>query len=135
MIKRFISGLLILIVLVGTVGINYDAHYCGGKFIKSQISFLPSKLSCGMKIDSKKNCDDSESFSRVCCSNEHLSFELDEDFNVDQAVTTAFISCFTIPTSLIEKYEFVNDITYSFLGYSPPPLERDIIIFNQSFLI
>jgi hypothetical protein len=122
-------------VLVGTVGINYDAHYCDGEFIKSQLSFLPSELSCGMKMENKKNCDDSESFSRVCCSNEHLSFELDEDFNVDQVVTTAFISYFTIPTSLIEEYEFVNDITYSFLGYSPPPFERDIIIFNQSFLI
>lgn len=135
MIRRIISGLLVLIVFVGTVGINYDAHYCGGEFIKSQLSFLPSELSCGMKIDSKKNCDDSESFSRVCCSNEHLSFELEEDFNVDQVAANSFISSFTFLTSVITEYEFVDETTYSFLGYSPPPLERDIVIFNQSFVI
>lgn len=135
MIRRLISGVLVLVVLVCTVGVNYDAHYCGGEFVKSQLSFLPSTLSCGMKIDTKKKCDDTESFSRVCCSNEHVSFELGDDYRVDQVHAPAFVSNFTIPQSAIKEYEFVIERTYSFLGYSPPPLEKNLVIINQSFLI
>ena len=135
MFKRIISGLLILIVLVGTVGVSYDSHYCGGRFVKSQISIIPSTLSCGMQKEADKNCDGQETFSRVCCSNEHMAFELNEDYSVDQAQAPTFISNFSIPVSIIEEYEFIDETEYSFLGYSPPPLERDIVVFYQSFLI
>jgi hypothetical protein len=135
MLKRIISGLLVLIVLTGTVGVNYDSHYCGGEFVKSQISILPSTLSCGMKMEIGKKCNDRESFSRVCCSNDHISFELNEDYNVDQVLAPAFISNFSIPVSVIEEYNFIDEIGYSFLGYSPPPIDRDIVVFYQSFLI
>ena len=136
MIKRIIAGLLILIVLVGTVGVNYDSHYCGGEFIKSKISFVPSTLSCGMKVESKKICDNhQESISKICCENDHLSFELDNDFVKHIAQPLVFIDNVNLPVAILEEYAYVEETKYEFLGYSPPPVHRDIIVLHESFLI
>lgn len=136
MIKRIIAGLLILIVLVGTVGVNYDSHYCNGKLIKSKISFVPSTLSCGMKMVAKKTCENNqESISKVCCENEHLSFELDNDFVKYIAQATVFIDNIKFPIAILEDHIFIDEKEYEFIGYSPPPINRDIIILHESFLI
>lgn len=135
MLKRIISGLLMLMVLVGTVGVSYDSHYCGGNFVKSQFSFVPKTLSCGMKKEAEKNSDGKESLTRKCCSNEHTSFELSDNLDVYQIFTPSFYSEFLIPVSILEGYDFISESDYSFFGYSPPPEDRDLILFHQSFLI
>lgn len=136
MIKRIIAGLLILIVLVGTVGVSYDSHYCGGKFIKSQISFVPSTLSCGMKMEAKIACDNHPvSISKVCCENERLSFEMNNDYVKYIAQPLVFIDNVKLPIAILEEYSYIEETKYEFLGYSPPPINRDIIILHESFLI
>lgn len=135
MLKRIISGLLILIVLFGTVGVSYDAHYCGGNFIKSQFSFVPKTLSCGMKKEVGKNCGENELLTRKCCSNEHTSFDLSDNLDVYHAYTPTFFNEFLIPVTALEEYGFIIKSDYTFYGYSPPPVGRDLIVLHQSFLI
>lgn len=136
MVKRLVSIFMILMVLGGSLGLNYNAHFCGGKLIKSEYSIYPSeKLSCGMKH--QKSDDGSTQFRKWCCENEHLHFQLDED------IVHANVFCdfdlahdFIIPSPVYENVNGDLKLEYDFIGYSPPPaLEQEIYLVNQSFLI
>ncbi|MDX2359469.1 MAG: hypothetical protein QNK23_01595 [Crocinitomicaceae bacterium] len=134
MFRKIIASFLILVVLVGTVGVSYDSHFCGGELIKSQFSFLPHQLSCGMLEQTSNDCDE-DAFSRVCCSNEHTSFQMDDDFVQYDAPVLAFVIDFKFPEIVFEVDFFELTTKYEFIGYSPPPTDEDIIILNQTFLI
>jgi len=136
MVRRVLSGLLILVVLVGTVGVNYDAHYCGGEFVKSEISILPQTLSCGMKHERIENGnDETPSFKRLCCSSERSNFQLDDDYVKYESQAIALIGDFSFPEAVFTVEAFIEETKYEFLGYSPPPVYEDIVILYQSFLI
>ena len=136
MLRRIISSFLILIVLIGTVGVSYDSHFCGGRFIKSKISFIPTTLSCGMKIvKQNKSEQNRDSFSRVCCSNEHSSFELGDNFIEGQSGQLLFVNNLEIPEGIFEEFTELKGTRYEFLGYSPPPQRENKLTLHQTFLI
>ena len=52
--KRILSILLAILMLTTNMSITFATHYCGGKAVKSSISFGHDELSCGMaKMDEK----------------------------------------------------------------------------------
>jgi hypothetical protein len=137
MIRRVISGLLTLAVLIGTVGVSYDSHFCGGELIKSQLSIIPHSLSCGMKMqacidDDNKN---TSSISTICCSNDHMSIELCDDYVEYHAQQLTFINDFSYPDLITHFSPTSLTVEYEFLGYTPPPAYDDVIILHQTFLI
>jgi len=133
MLKKMTSGFLILIVLVGTVGLKFDSHFCGGELMESKISFFPQNLSCGMK--SKVINTDQETFSEVCCTNEHDSFQLDDDFVKHLVHYAVFINNAVIPEKVVETVFIQSPAKREFIGYSPPLIEANKIVLHQSFLI
>jgi hypothetical protein len=136
MLKRIISGILVIIVLVGAIGVSYDSHYCSGRLIKSELSLFPSNLTCGMKVEKTLGNDsDGDAISRVCCSNEHIDIDLGDDLVKYQLASLIIINNFTIPEAIINNYAFSQELEYVFLGYTPPPDQHDLIVLNQSFLI
>lgn len=136
--KRFFAIALLIFFLAGIVGIRYDAHYCGGELITSSLSIVPKELSCGMMNMDKgpENSEKEPIYKKHCCDNEHLSFEIDNDFNDYQPHEFNANGVASIPPSLLELAIIeVSEVDYNFIGYSPPPIERDIIVLNQTFLI
>ena len=139
MVKVFTSLFLIFIVLIGTIGVNYDSHYCGGVLVDQQLSIIPSDLSCGMS-ESGTNVLNSPykpipDFSQICCENEHLGFQISDDYNDYQAATFQFISNSSFPELELDYASFPQEKEYSFIGYSPPPRFENLLLVKESFLI
>lgn len=133
--KKVFASILMAFFLVGVIGLKYDAHYCGGELVSESLSLVPKNLTCGMKgMDDES--DKGLSFNKHCCDNQHLSFQIDDDYNDYQAQDFGTnVIAFIPPTSLILSLVEFSDVDYNFIGYSPPPLEQDIVVLNQTFLI
>lgn len=122
--------------LVGIVGVNYDAHYCGGKRIAESFSFVPQDLSCGMTMGKHLNHNEQPSFTRICCENEHIGFQIDDDYNhFELQGFTPQIVAVAPPTVVKAVIDNIDEVRYECIGYSPPPLEIDLNILYQTFLI
>ena len=138
MVKVITSIFLIVIVLLGTIGVNYDTHYCGGILVDQQLSFIPSDLSCGMSANGVQinSSDESSSyFSEVCCANHHLGFQITDEYNDYQASSFQFISNSSFPEIVLDYTSFSKERDYNFIGYSPPPPFENILLKKESFLI
>lgn len=137
MFKSIFSISLIFVFLVGITGINLDTHYCCGEVIKSEFSIYPKTLSCGMSMDKAPvRNDNEESFSTLCCENEHLSFQVDNDYLKYNKHAQYIPQMDIVPVDIELATEFTcNQPKYEEMGYSPPPIDRDIVVLVQSFLI
>lgn len=138
MLKFVFSISLIAFFLAGIVGVNYDTHFCCGELIKSELSITPETLSCGMGMNKalSKKYSDEETISALCCENHRLTFEIDNDFS-KYSKHIQFLPQMDIVPMDVERVttQMCNQPKYEDLGYSPPPLDRDIILLVQSFLI
>ncbi|XOV67556.1 MAG: hypothetical protein ACFHU9_18230 [Fluviicola sp.] len=133
--KRITASILALFFLVGVIGLNYDAHYCGGKLVSESVSFIPTDLSCGMTGMDNEDTD-KDKFERHCCDNHHLSFQIDDDYNDHQAHTVQLLTNEVLPSLELKIQSFfLSSDKFEFIGYSPPPYYKDFIVLNQSFLI
>jgi hypothetical protein len=89
-----------------------------------------------MKGMDQDRSDDDLSFGKHCCDNKHLSFQIDDDYNDYQVQDFSTNVVAVIPPAALELCIVeCSNVDYNFIGYSPPPIERDIIVLNQTFLI
>jgi len=141
--KKGFSILFSFILLVSHIYLTTGTHYCGGKAVESKILFGETHLGCG-SMEMEEPCDVSEktdykgvSFEKVpCCENKYHIFQTTDEFVKDVAskslhvdFTVAFIYT-TLNPDLFPKstHQFYTD-------YIPPPLEKDIQVLFQTFLI
>ncbi|CAN0106928.1 unnamed protein product, partial [Chrysoparadoxa australica] len=137
-LRKIISISLLLIFLTSHLGLAVGTHYCGGISMQTDLMIGHKHLDCGME-DMQKECNQKENeprFEKVpCCENEYTSLDLTEDFNpainavnVDFAI--AFISTYyqinPLAATIANRYQVKN---------YPPPVERDVQILFQTFLI
>lgn len=118
-----------------SMGFTLSSHYCGGKKVKSALSFGESNISCGMQPD--KGCDNhKKQFKKKCCENHYLNIEVEEDYtpqSVDYNFDINFTSVFLLIVS-----KFVTPILsdeYNYNLHAPPLIVRNIPVLIQSFLI
>lgn len=126
-----------------------DVHFCQGKFKRANI-FGKAKTcaevsacatKCGKKMSS---CSANSSCSadgehKGCCENE--AFLLDFDYDAAETLAPALTDIsIKFITAFINTY--VNDavLPYSlhhlnYLNYHPPPLDKDIPVLFQTFLL
>lgn len=114
----------------------YAKHYCGGFEMLSKVTLGEEHLSCGMKMNSF-SCGDEKQEGHGCCSNQYLKVLTDDhfakvtfDFNFPNQWVPAFVTLFVF--SELTLPQAPNSV---FNEYLPPPLERDIQILYETFLI
>lgn len=138
--KKFFAILLASLILFMNVGLTVSNHYCGGKLAESSMTFGKGDVGCGME-SKKTSCENPSHENSIkkkgCCENEFLAFQIDDDYN-QTAVETLnvdfkFIAVFI--TSYINFYSFNNTKKPEYLAYSPPLLDHDVQVMNQTFLI
>lgn len=118
-------------------------HFCGGEAVETKIILGAEHLGCDMPgmeepcDESKKATNKEGSFDKVpCCENEFQTFQSTNEFVKDAAQTT-----FNVEFSVAFIYTKLNlDLfpksTHQFYTeYIPPPLEKDILVLFQTFLI
>ncbi len=143
MMKQIFSILLSLILLVGNSYLTIGIHFCGGEAVESKIILGETHLGCGM-MDREESCKDSEnsnkhktSFEKTpCCENQYQTIQPTEDFIQDAtkiASNVEFAVAFIYTTLNLDLFPKSSHPVYT--EYISPPLEKDIPVLFQTFLI
>ncbi|MDF1573348.1 MAG: hypothetical protein P1P82_17195 [Bacteroidales bacterium] len=141
--RKSFSILLSVILLAGQMSVAIGTHFCGGEAVESKIIWGETHLGCGM-MDMEEPCDDAEKsntnelhFDKIpCCENEYHTVQATNEFVKDAAQTTfnvEFAVAFIYTTLNLDLFPESTHQFYS--DYSPPPLEKDISVLFQTFLI
>ncbi len=137
---KAISILLSLLMLASSSGISYAQHFCGGMEMMSEISLGEKHLSCGMVMDvTDTDCSDKNPIpdSHDCCKNHITKIQTDDNFakasfelNLNKIFVAPFVSVF-----ILQELEKISTQKTLFAEYNPPPLEQDLNILYEVFLI
>jgi hypothetical protein len=123
-------------MITGT-GFSMNIHYCGGEM--QDIAFWSNEVTCEMMAAAKKAnpCPMHAVVASDCCENKDIEVKAEDPesyltstihISLDwTAVTTSSITYSVDLPHLSEKFVYNT--------YRPPPIERDIPVLVQSFLI
>lgn len=137
--KKIISIFLSILMLLSTSGMAYAQHFCSGMEIMSKITLGEKQLSCSMDDAVEDSCDYSSNSHEEsdCCEDNITKILIDENFakassdlELDKTFVAAFISVFVLNEVEISSVE-----NSTFSNYFPPPLEQDLTILYETFLI
>ena len=136
LVKAIISIVLSSLILLSSSGLAYAKHYCGSFEMLAKVTLGEESLSCGMTMQVDA-CGDEKEESHSCCSNKYLKVNTDDHFN-----KVAFEYDFQgewifIPVETLEFQDvsFIPEKVIVHNYYRPPPLERDLQILYETFLI
>ncbi len=132
------------IVLVSSIGLTTDRHFCGGQ-IKSYSLFGKAKtcyelvnketqLSC---VNSEINRYDGLAITKTpCCESKTKRFQIDADTSLS---TTDFsptqVQSFIVAFATVFNMSSLPRICVDYLNYKPPLIFRDVLVLIQSFLL
>lgn len=133
--KNATSILLAVLLLMSTSGVTYGQHYCGGEVVADALMLGEKHLSCMGNALPLESGDSME--KPGCCENKYHQVETEEDYSgssfameLNKTFVAAFVSVFVLQASVAYTAEINR-----FSEYLPPPLEKDIPILYQTFLI
>ncbi|MEA4976880.1 MAG: hypothetical protein VB046_14190 [Paludibacter sp.] len=141
--KQFFSILLSLILLANHINLTMGTHFCSGVAVETKIILGETHLGCGM-MEMEEACKDSEHTNNnqvhintiPCCQNEFQTIQSTDDF-VKDATQTAFNIDFTVAFLCNAlNPDLLPKTTRQFKSeYYSPPLDKDIQVLFQTFLI
>ena len=138
--KKTISIFLSILLLASSSGIAYAQHFCGGMEMMAEVTLGEKNLSCGMDLHAPySECGDEENISEPhdCCKNEITKIQTDDNFakaSFDLKLNKIFVSTF-VSVFVMQEVEIASAQKIFFADYSPPPLEQDLNILYETFLI
>ncbi len=127
-------------MLVSSSGIAYAQHFCGGMEMMAELSLGEKDLSCGMDMNvPDSNCDDETATPEAhdCCKNHITKIHTDDNFakaSFDLKLNKAFVATF-VSVFVLQEVEITSSEKTFFADYNPPPLEQDLNILFDTFLI
>lgn len=136
---QIFSVAMALLVLVSTLSVSIEKHYCGEHLV--DVAIFAEVDKCGMEADGMDmNTSDEENMlmAKSCCKDvvdlyegqDELSIEKTKELSNSQKV---FVLAFTAVFGGLDSFEFQNPAPFE--HYSPPPVDKDIQVLNQVFLI
>lgn len=140
--KQGFSILLSFILLASHMYLTIGTHFCGGEAVETKIMLGETHLGRGM-MDIEESCDDSNpaknetNFNKTpCCANEYQNIHSTSEFVKDTSqivFNVEFAVAFIYNTLNLDLFSKSTHQVYS--KYISPPLEEDIQILFQTFLI
>ncbi len=118
---------LALLLLISTVGITVDKHYCGGHFVGTW--FYAADDACGMDMPADSDC----------CHDDITIYNIENEFHVVSNTISPklqLIDCISFPTK--EQQKTIEDLlitSFAWQADTSPPTTPKIYIKVQSFLI
>lgn len=130
-------------LLASHMNLAIGTHFCGGEAIETKIMLGDAQLGCGMP-DMEEPCDDSEKsntnevhFENVpCCENEYQTVQVTDEFVKNtalQSFNVDFVLAFIYTNLNLDL--FPKSAHQFYTEYISPPLEKDIQVLFQTFLI
>ncbi|WP_420915753.1 HYC_CC_PP family protein [Algoriphagus taiwanensis] len=136
--KSPISILLAFLVLFASVGMAKTTHFCMGMEMKSEIGFGEKHVDCGMNMpmDHEENQDDNHQDPKSCCENVTTHLQVDDEVSLKKAEIQFNLN---FAVALVQVFVFgldpVSSETSPLPTYYPPPIEQDLQVLHQTFLI
>lgn len=137
--QKTIAIFLSVLLLSSTMGIAYGQHFCGGHLMKAMLTFSEAALDCGMeKIPAtcEKETSKTKLHEKSCCDTELHQVDTDEHysgshfgFEPHKNFALSFVSIFVL--NHFETASASTEIT----RYFPPPIDKDVQVLYQVFLI
>ena len=106
----------------------------------SKITLGEKHLSCGMETDAPDaDCGDENTVpeSHDCCKNHITKIQTDDNFaktSFDLNLNKTFVATF-VPVFLLQEVEITSTQKIFFADYNSPPLDQDLNILYETFLI
>lgn len=125
------------------MSLTIGTHYCGGQAVENKFLFGKTHLGCnisGMEEPCKKSektNNNGVSFNKFpCCENEYQTFQAANDF-IEYVAPITFNNEFAVAfiSTPMNLGTFPKTTYHFYSKYSSPPLEKDIKILFQTFLI
>jgi len=140
--KRFhqISSIVMaLLVLISTLSISVEKHYCGEHLV--DVAIFTEAENCGMEVldnDSIAADHDELVSQKTCCTDvvdliegqDELSLDQSKELSPDQKVFILSFAAVFSGLNILEPQKHT-----SFEHYSPPIVVKDIQVLNEAFLI
>ncbi len=123
-------------MLLSSTGITYAKHFCGDNEVISEITLGEKYLSCGMIIETD-NCGDEKQENHNCCKNKYEKVKTDDHFaktSFDVQLDLPFIASF-VAVFVLQQIPFNSQTQNNYSDYHPPPLDKDISLLYQVFII
>ena len=147
LLYRFTAILLALLVLVTSVGLTVDRHFCGGEM--KSFSLVGKAKTCYelatgkpqptcVKADNKDEFQGIAFSKKPCCENKTDHFQTDTDTSLQSAsdALTVQTQHFLVAYVAVFVQSYVHYFSpKQYLDYRPPSILRDIPVLIQSFLL
>lgn len=138
--KRFFSILLSIVLMASHLGLASVTHFCGGEAVETKITVMgETHLGCSMP-EMEETCESNTNavhFDNVpCCENEYQTIKVTDEFVKDATqvyFNIDFAAAFIYTT--INLRLFPKSTHRFYIEYKSPPLEKDIQMLFQTFLI
>ena len=127
-------------MLASSSGIAYAQHFCGGMEMMSQITLGEKNLSCGMEeMENPAECaaETTTENHHDCCDNQIIKIQTDDNFakaSFDVKLNKTFVATF-VSVFVLQEVDIASAEKTFFADYSPPPLEQDLNILYETFLL
>ncbi|GAB5399024.1 MAG: hypothetical protein Aureis2KO_06090 [Aureisphaera sp.] len=134
--KQIISILLSLLLLISSTGVTYAQHFCGEYEMMAKVTLGQEVLSCCM-VAMDSGCEDESAEDHGCCDNKYTQVDIDDNFadaSFDIQLEPAFVASFVAVFVLQQDPDLDNNPDF-FKDYSPPPLEDNLHVLYESYLI
>lgn len=136
-IKRFIALSMVILVLISTTGFTMNIHFCGGEL--QGIAINSGEVDCNMMAEARKAapCPMHAVQSTDCCEDQDVTLEPDSPETFLAKFQMAEIEWQAAPTQtwVIPVVIRSDAFLISWTTYRPPPIDRDIPVLVQSFLL
>lgn len=141
--KILISIILSLITIANPMSLSIGTHFCGGIAIEKKILLGDLHLGCDMP-NMEESCDKStdakgieHSFENTpCCQNEFQTVQVTDEFvNIVDQQSFNFDYAVAIISTIIDLDIPAKSTPKFFAEYISPPLEKDVQVLFQTFLI
>ena len=141
--KQIFSILFSLILMTSNSYLTIGTHFCGGEAIESKILLGETHLGCEM-IDMVEPCNDSENSNKnetnfdktPCCENKYQTVQSTNEYVKDAtpiSLNVDFAIAFVYTTLNLDL--FPNSTQHFYTECHSPPIEKDIQVLFQTFLI
>ena len=127
-------------MLASSSGIAYSQHFCSGMEMIAEVTLGEKQLSCGMENDiPDSHCGDKSTTleAQDCCKNHITKIQTDDNFAkvaFDLKLNKTFVATF-VSVFVLQEVEIDFAEKTFFADYNPPPLEQDLNILYETFLI
>ena len=139
--RRVISILFSLLLILANASISVATHYCCGKAVMTKVSLGTQVLSCGMNEEDHRECNyhDKCLFDQSkCCDNENIQFQIEDEyscqseFSMSEIATSYSVRNSTCNSNFFTKFFGLKN---RFQTSLPPPLKQNKSVLVQCFLL